>query len=102
MKIDLRNAFSLVSHQALLDECSTHFPELLQWVSWCYGQHSLLWSPMETIRSEAGVQQGNPLGPLLFCLVLQKVVSLIASDSSCSVLLFHALYKDDGVIAGSK
>ena len=39
MKIDMRNAFNLVSHQALLDECSAHFPELLPWASWCYGQH---------------------------------------------------------------
>ena len=62
----------------------------------------LLWSPMETIRSEAGVQQGNPLGPLLFCLVLHKVLSAIVSDSICSDLLFHAWYIDDGVIAGSE
>ena len=29
LKIDLVNAFNLVSRQALLSECSTHFPELL-------------------------------------------------------------------------
>ena len=102
MKIDLRNAFNLVSRQALLDECSAHFPELLQWAAWCYGQHPLLWSPMGTIMSESGVQQGDPLGPLLFCLVLQKVLSAIASDPNCFDLLFHAWYIDDGVIAGSK
>ena len=33
LKIDLVNAFNLVSRQALLSECSTHFPELLPWVS---------------------------------------------------------------------
>ena len=31
MKIDMRNAFNLVSRQALLDECSAHSPELLPW-----------------------------------------------------------------------
>eukprot|EP00731_Ephydatia_muelleri_P004035 Em0002g211a len=102
MKIDLRNAFNLVSRQALLDECSAHFPELLQWAAWCYGQHPLLWSPMGTIMSESGVQQGDPLGPLLFCLVLQKVLSAIASDPNCFDLLFHAWYINDGVIAGPK
>ena len=50
--------------------------------------------------SEAGVQQGDPLGQLLFCLVLQKVVSAIAADSVCPELLFHAWYLDDGVVAG--
>eukprot|EP00731_Ephydatia_muelleri_P002044 Em0001g2044a len=102
MKIDLRNAFNFVSSQAILDECSAHFPELLQWAAWCYGQHPLLWSPMGTIMSESGVQQGDPLGPLLFCLVLQKVLSAIASDPNCFDVLFHAWYIDDGVIAGSK
>ena len=28
LKIDLRNAFNMVSRQAVLDECSVHFPEL--------------------------------------------------------------------------
>ena len=55
-----------------------------------------------TISPEAGVQQGDPLGPLLFCLVLQKVVSAIAADSVCSELLFHAWYLDDGVVAGPR
>ena len=32
------------SRQAVLDECSTctFFPELIPWVSWCYGSHPLL------------------------------------------------------------
>ena len=45
-KIDLTNAFNMVSCQALLEECATHFPELFPWVSWCYGQHPKLWHPM--------------------------------------------------------
>ena len=49
-----------------------------------------------------GVQQGDPLGPLLFCLVLHKVVTAIAADSICSQLSFHSWYMDDGVIAGPK
>ena len=49
-----------------------------------------------------GVQQGDPLGPLLFCLVLHKVVTAIAADSICSQLSLHSWYMDDGVIAGPK
>ena len=63
----------MVSHQAILDECGVHLPELLTWASWCSVVHPLLCQTMETISSEAYVQQGDPLGPLLFCLVLQKV-----------------------------
>ena len=32
-KIDLTNAFNMVSCQAFLEECATHFPELFTWVS---------------------------------------------------------------------
>ena len=63
---------------------------------------TLLLSAMGTLRSESGVQQGDPLGPLLFCLVLHKVVTAIAADSICSQLSFHSCYMDDGVIAGPK
>ena len=101
MKIDLRNAFNLVSRQALLDECRAHFSELFQWAAGCYGDHTLLLSAMGTLRSEFEVQQGDPLGPLLFCLVLHKVVTAIAADSICSHS-FHSWYTDDRVIAGPK
>ena len=52
-----------------------HFSELFQWAAGCYGDHPLLLSAMGTLRSESGVQQGDPLGPLLLCMVLHKVVT---------------------------
>ena len=70
LKIDLLNAFNRVSRQAVLNACALHIPELLPWSQWCYGQHPALWHSLGTISSEIGVQQGDPLGPLLFCLVL--------------------------------
>ena len=65
LKVDMTNAFNLVSRQAILSECAKHFPELLPWVSWCYGQHPLLWHSLGCLLSESGVQQGDPLGPML-------------------------------------
>ena len=89
LKLDMRNAFNVVSRQAFLSECSLHFPELYPWVLWCYGQHPILWHPMGTLTSECGVQQGDPLGPLLFCLVLNILVKDICSDPNCANLSFH-------------
>ena len=100
LMIDLHNAFNLVSRQAIVDECAVRFPELLPWAAWCYGQHPILRHAMGSINSETGVQWGDPLGPLLFCLVLQKVVSAISADDRCAELLFPAWYMDDVVVAG--
>ena len=101
LKINLHNAFNRVSGQAVLNACALHIPELLPWSQWCYGQHPALWHSLGTISSELGVQQGYPLGPLLFSLVLQQIISAIAEDVDCESLMFHHWYIDDGVIAGS-
>eukprot|EP00731_Ephydatia_muelleri_P001362 Em0001g1362a len=96
VKVDMRNAFNLVSRQVILDECALHFPELLPWATWCYAAHPLLWHPMGRIFSETGVQQVDPLGLLLFALVLQKILNAIDADDDC----IHIL--DDGTLAGKK
>ena len=100
LKIDMKNAFNLVSRQALLSECAKHFPELFPWVSWCYGQHPLLWHSLGCLTLESGVQQGDPLGPLLFSLVLNILVKAIST--TFSNLLNHTWYMDDGVLAGPR
>ena len=67
----MKNAFNAVSRQAVVEECATFFPEILPWVSWCYGSHPLLWHPLGQISSESGVQQGDP-GSLTLCTDLAK------------------------------
>ena len=98
----MKNAFSAVSRQAVVEECATFFPEILPWVSRCYGSHPLLWHPLGQISSESGVQQGDPLGPLLFALVLQKLISSVDADDECMDLLCQAWYLDDGALAGNR
>ena len=61
-KVDMANAFNLVSRQAILDECSVLFPKILSYVSWCYGSHPELWHPMGHLSSQTSVQQRDPLG----------------------------------------
>ena len=102
LKVDFKNAFNLVSRDAVLQECAKHFPDLLPWVAWCYGSHPFLWHPMGQLTSQSGVQQGDPLGPFLFALVLHKVAGAIKDDTECNHLLYQAWYLDDGILAGKK
>ena len=93
-KLDMQNAYNFLSRQVVLDECSKFFPELIPWVSWCYGSHPLLWHPLS-------LQQGDPLGPLLFALVLHKLVACLEANDECLDLLLQAWYLADGALAGS-
>ena len=103
IKVDIRNAFNLASHQILLFECEKHFPKLLPWVSRCYSKHPFLWHSMGSLTSESGVQPGDPLGPLLFSLVLNILVLVSSSGlaPATSQHLFDAVGKEYGDILGT-
>lgn len=66
LKVDFRNAFNSVDRFGLLSETRAAFPGLACWVDWCYGSASILRFGKHTIPSTRGIQQGDPLGPLLF------------------------------------
>ena len=48
------------------------------------------------------MQQGDPLGPMLFALVLHEIASAIDADDDCINLSYDAWFLDDGILAGSK
>jgi ubiquitin carboxyl-terminal hydrolase 44/49 len=95
---DFSNAFNNASRVAFLNSAKENFPELFPWVQWCYSRTSSLRYGNHTIASCNGTQQGDPLGPLLFSLVLHRVITRIAHDIPS--LHLNAGYLDDGTIAG--
>ena len=46
------------------------------------------------MNSSEGVQQGDPIGPLLFCLTIHKLISNLKAE-------FNVFYLDDGTIGGN-
>jgi len=103
LKVDMKNAFNMVSRRELLRSLE-EFPELVNWCYYLYGEPSILWfgdafANFELVSAE-GVQQGDPLGPLLFALVLHKAVTLRLA-SAIPTLFLNCWFLDDGVIAGT-
>ena len=98
LKVDLKNAFNRISRARMLELVLVHMPHMYSWVEWCYAQDSNLTFSEFRIPSREGVQQGDPLGPLLFSIVIQELIKKIAVE--VPGLDLNKWYLDDGVLAG--
>ena len=93
VKLDFANAFNSVKRQALFDAVDLKFPAISSYVRAAYHQPSHLRFGDYYISSEKGVQQGDPLGPLLFCLAIHPLLEELCCE-------FKVAYLDDITIAG--
>ncbi|MDP3213170.1 MAG: reverse transcriptase family protein [Deltaproteobacteria bacterium] len=98
VQVDIKNAFNQVSRQSFFETLAQDFPSLFRYAKCFYGIEGQLFINDDTcIASREGVQQGDPLGPFLFCLAMHPVLSeLTASHPQCKVLA----YMDDISILG--
>ena len=84
--IDFQNAFCEVKRQWFIDEVYRLFPQVSPWVEYVYGCSTLMFTGDEICYSHIRVQQGDPLVPLLFCLVLALLLTEL-----------NKLYQDQGL-----
>ena len=75
-------------------------PSLASFAIYCYSQHSHLYYSKKSAMSQSGVQQGDPLGPLLFSLTLWPIIEEI--ESKLPNHTQHCWYLDVGIIAGTE
>lgn len=95
LQVDLRNAFNCLDRHHMLHEVSTRAPHLARWVHATYAEPTPLILGDTTIMSSQGVQQGDPLGPLLFAIGWQSVIEKMPQAR------WNVWYLDDGIVVCS-
>ena len=93
VKLDFANAFNTLRRDHMIQTVADHVPELHHLVDSSYGRSSDLFHDDIIIESASGVQQGDPLGPPLFCLGTKELVDSLVSPLSL-------WYLDDGALGG--
>ena len=94
VKLDYSNAFNTIRRDRMLSAVLKSAPELYLLVYSAYSQSTNLFFGSHIIPSSEGVQQGDPLGPLLFCLTIYEMTSRLSSS-------FKVFYLDDGMLCRS-
>jgi len=96
-RVDIRNALNSLLWEVILLAVQANLPEIFAFVSWLYGAHSPLFLKAGVyLTSESGIQQGDPLGPLLFALGIQGLVDQISKIDGIDTNVWTA---DDGCIS---
>ena len=66
LKLDFQNAFNSLRRDKMLEAVQNFSPSLFPLVHSAYSSPSTLFWEDKTIQSAEGMQQGDPLGPLLY------------------------------------
>ena len=93
VKIDFKNAFNCIRRDVILNLVKIKMPKIYNYIHQCYDHITNLRFGTEILESSEGVQQGDPLGPFLFSLGIQKIVNSMESE-------LNVWYLDDGTIGG--
>ncbi|KAL0209004.1 hypothetical protein P9112_011591 [Eukaryota sp. TZLM1-RC] len=87
--LDFTNAFNSVKRKAIFEVIKSDFPEL--------SKLDLIFNSFG-LKSSSGVKQGDPLGPLLFCLAIHKTFNIIKQKYPSIKIV---AYMDDISLIGS-
>ena len=93
LKLDFRNAFNTIHRDKMLSAVMEHAPSLHPFLHSAYSSPSSLFWSDKIIQLAEGVQQGDPLGPPLFCLCVHHMSTLLQSELSF-------FYLDDCTLGG--
>ena len=89
LKLDFKNSFNSIRRDKVLEAVQSFAPIIYPFIHSAYSSPSMLFWEDKIIDFAEGVQQGDPLGPLLFCLTLHQLCGHLKSVTL-----------DDGTLGG--
>ena len=91
LKLDFENAFNSLLRGYLLRQVRDKIPTAFRFLHQVYGSPANLMYNGSNLVNVQGVQQGDPLGPALFCVGLSALTKSLSSA-------YNAWYLDDGTL----
>ena len=97
LKGDYANAFNSINRPTLLTKVKETSPKAWHYTQQAYGQATKLFFGNYRLTSARGVQQGDPLGPLLFSLGIHSLATSLKSEMNLwylddiTILMTHKL-----------
>ena len=79
IKLDFSNAFNTLRRDRAATTIVERCPELYSFFNVCYSESSLLFYGEQFINSEEGLQQGDPIASLAFCLTIHQALVEVKS-----------------------
>src|SRR6218665_590121 len=80
VKLHFTNAFNTLRRDSHLEAVERDIPELCSFAHASYSCRPMWRHGSSVIRSEESTQQGDPMGPLEFCIALQPILSELKSE----------------------
>ena len=91
VKLDFSNAFNSLRRDSAADAIARHLPQLCPFFNAAYAESSILLFGDTTLSSAEGLQQGDPLAHVFFCVAIHDLIADLTHALNCVTWMISRL-----------